>query len=296
MKIDLEKVTPLVIVALNEDVGKGDVTTKSCIPKDQKAEAEIVFKQDGIICGLDVARLAFRMVEGKVIFRSMFKDGLRVRSGSVVAKIRGPAQSILIAERVALNFLSHLSGIATQTSEYVKRIRPYKVKIMDTRKTTPGLRYLEKYAVKVGGGHNHRMGLYDQVLIKDNHLSALSFQLSVLSRKTTPIREAIERVRKYRPKNKKIEIEVKNLGELKEALRARPDIIMLDNMDLGQIRKAVELVGKRAKLEVSGGVTLRNIRDIARTGVDMISIGELTHSAGSIDIALEIKESLSPIF
>jgi len=290
MRMDLKKVTPLVKAALREDVCGGDITTKFCISKNQKARAIIVFKEDGIVCGMDVASLTFHLVDGAIKFKPLARDGDRVRAGKVVARIEGSARSILIGERVALNFLGHSSGIATRTAEYVKRAKPYGAKIMDTRKTTPGLRYLEKYAVRVGGGHNHRMGLYDQILIKDNHIKVQSSKFKVRSsrKKASIIRELISHARRRAPKGMKVEVECENLDELKEALKARPDVIMLDNMKIAQMRRAVKMVAKPTKLEASGRVTLKNVREIARTGVDMISIGELTHSVRSIDVALEM--------
>ncbi len=284
MRMDLGKVGRLVTSALKEDIGRGDVTTRYCIPEDQMVKAVVVFKEGGIVCGMDAARLTFRLVDGAIKFKPLARDGDRVRAGKVVAKINGPARSVLTAERVTLNFLGHLSGIATLAAEYVKRARPYKVRIMDTRKTTPGLRYLEKYAVKVGGGHNHRMGLYDQVLIKDNHIKVKSS-----SENASVIQELVSRARERAPKGMKVEVEVQSLSTLREALKAKPDIIMLDNMSVAQMGQAVRVVGKRAKLEASGRVTLKNLRQIARTGVDMISVGELTHSVRSIDVALEIE-------
>ena len=240
---------------------------------------------------MDVCGLTFHLLDGAIKFKPLAKDGDRVRAGKVVARIEGPARSVLTAERVVLNFLGHLSGIATLTAEYVKRTRPYKTKIMDTRKTTPGLRYLEKYAVRTGGGHNYRMGLYDQVLIKDNHIKVKSSKLKgkSSSEKASIIQELVFQAKERAPKGMKVEVEVQSLSDLKEAMRARPHVIMLDNMKIAQMGPAVRMVGKRAKLEASGRVTLKNVRQIARTGVDMISIGELTHSVRSIDVALEIK-------
>jgi len=290
MRIDLKKVTPLVKAALREDIGRGDVTTWLCIPKEQEAKAAIIFEEDGIVCGMDVASLTFHLVDGAIKFKPLARDGDRVRAGKVVARIEGSARSILIGERVALNFLGHSSGIATRTAEYVKRAKPYGAKIMDTRKTTPGLRYLQKYAVRVGGGHNHRMGLYDQILIKDNHIKVQSSKFKVRSsrKKASIIRELASHARRRAPKGMKVEVECENLDDFKEALKARTDVIMLDNMKIAQMRRAVKMVAKPTKLEASGRITLKNVREIARTGVDMISIGELTHSVRSIDVALEM--------
>ncbi len=230
---------------------------------------------------------SFKLLDPKIKFMPFVLDGKRFKANSVIASLEGDARAILIAERVALNFLSHLSGIATLTIQFVKAIKPYKAKIMDTRKTTPGLRTLEKYAVRVGGGHNHRMGLYDQILIKDNHLKIVDGQWLIV--------DGV--IKKAKKNGIKTEIEVKNLRELKEAIKIRPHIIMLDNMNLKEIKAAVKLRNSLlstihyrlwTKLEVSGRVNLKNVKEIASTGADMISIGALTHSAKTIDFSLEV--------
>ncbi|MBA7642135.1 putative nicotinate-nucleotide pyrophosphorylase [carboxylating] [subsurface metagenome] len=281
--LNLKKVRPIVRMALEEDVGKGDITTNLIIPKGRKARGAIWVKEKGIIAGLPVMGLTLKTVNKKVEFKAKVKEGERVKKGQAIAEVIGNARSILTAERTALNFLQKLSGIATLTNQFVERVKPCKVKIFDTRKTTPGLRYLEKYAVRCGGGCNHRMGLYDQVLIKDNHLRVTGYGLRV-----TDLREKI-------PKGMKIEVEAKNLREVREALKARVDIIMLDNMSIERMKKAIELcrlssVVRRPSLviEASGGITLENVRKIAKTGVDRISIGALTHSAKALDISLDI--------
>jgi len=265
----------IIKLALKEDIGSGDITTKLTISAGQKIKARIIAKEKGIVCGLAVAELVFKTVDKNIRFKPATSDGKQVKKGQVLARLEGKAVSILKAERVALNFLSHLSGIATLTNRYVQKVKPYKVKIMDTRKTTPGLRSLEKCAVRCGGGVNHRLGLWDQVLIKDNHLKGLR------------LKEIIKKVKQKRPKGMKIEVEVKNLRQFKQALEARPDIIMLDNFSLTNIKKAVKIKSASVKIEVSGGVNLSNARRIAATGVERISVGELTHSASALDIALD---------
>ena len=285
--LDLERIRPIVRMALKEDVGKGDVTTRLTVPEGRKAKGVIRAKEKGVIAGLPVAELVLKTVNKKVIFKARVKEGERVKKGQTIAEVIGDARSILTAERTALNFLQRLSGIATLTNQFVEKIKPYKVKIFDTRKTTPGLRYLEKYAVRCGGGHNHRMGLWEMVLIKDNHLrlQASGLRLQAL----------VKKIRKRIPKRMGIEVEAKTLREVREALEAGVDIIMLDNMNLKSIKKAVELchrspvTGHRSPIiEVSGGITLKNVRKIAKAGVDRISIGALTHSAKALDISLDI--------
>ena len=267
--------------ALSEDVGGGDITTDLLIPKDKKALGIILAKEDGLICGLEICKLFFKTLDSNIMFKAKFLDGDFVRKGRVIARILGNARPILMAERSGLNMLSHLCGIATLTNRFVKAVRPYGVKIMDTRKTIPGLRLLEKYAVSCAGGYNHRMGLYDQMLIKDNHLKVVNSQWSVVNRA----------IKKAKRKKITTEIEVKNLKELKQALMLKPDIVMLDNMNTVMIKKAVkmkDLFSKRTKLEASGGVNLKNVRLIAKTGIDFISIGSLTDSAQAIDMSLEV--------
>ncbi|MEA3328173.1 MAG: carboxylating nicotinate-nucleotide diphosphorylase [Candidatus Omnitrophota bacterium] len=283
MRIERKKVISLIKRSLAEDIGRGDITSRFCLSENMKLKAEIVFEKKGIVCGLDLAGWIFKLVNEKIRFKPLFADGTKLRAGRIAARLDGPGRSILTAERTALNFLGHLSGIATQTSRFAEKVTAYKARIMDTRKTLPGLRYLEKYAVRTGGGYNHRMGLYDQVLIKDNHLLAAGYGPQAAN-----LRDLIKRAKKKRPKGLKVEIEVENLKEFKQALTAGPDIIMLDNMPLKDIKKAVILRKRLPKLEVSGNVSLENVRQIAATGVDMISIGSLTHSAKSIDLSLKI--------
>lgn len=278
----------LIKEALREDIGCGDITTQMLIPKDKKIKAVLLLKEKAVVAGIDIAKKVFKTMDAAVTFKAKCSDGSLQNPGKIIAILEGRAKAILQAERTALNFLSHLSGVATLTHQFVQRVKPYKVKIMDTRKTIPGLRELQKYAVSVGGGYNHRMGLWDGVLIKDNHIVASS-----VVRSPSSVEELVEMAKKRRPKSQKIEIEVKNLQEFRQALRAETDIIMLDNMKLSDIRQAVRIrnteYGRRTtKIEVSGGVTLDNVRAIAKTGVDMISIGALTHSAKAIDLSLEV--------
>jgi len=328
MKVNLEEVGPLIKLALKEDIGSGDITTGATVPAGIKASGRIVAKERGIIAGLAVAELVFEMLESKVTpgaslpvrkrtqtgptkgknnirFKAKVKDGARVRKGQIVAEISGPVRNLLMAERTALNFLQRLSGIATLTAEFVAEVRPCRAKIMDTRKTTPGWRALEKYAVRVGGGYNHRKGLYDGVLIKDNHIKVNKCSSApVLKRKgeIAVIGEMVELARKKVSPGMKIEIEVNNLGELREALQAGADIIMLDNMNVGKMKKAVKIVhspqsivhgDRHPLLEASGGINLGNVKEVAKTGVDMISIGALTHSAQGLDINLEVSTLIS---
>ena len=286
-----KEVTQIVKDALREDTGEGDITTSLCGFGKRKAKACIIFKDKGIICGLNVLELVFKSVDKKLIIKPAVKEGAIVKAGKVAVYIEGKARSILTAERTALNFLGHLSGIATQTHRFVNRVKPYKVKIMDTRKTTPNMRWLEKYAVRVGGGHNHRMGLYDQVLIKDNHIKIGLGGIGVSKEDT--IKALVTMAKRYAPKGMKVEVEVENLNEFKASLEACLDIIMLDNMSVRDITKAVKIRNAMARrsaplLEASGGITLKNVRQIARTGVDIISIGSLTHSVRSLDVSLDI--------
>lgn len=285
MKDKLE-ILSIVKRALREDIGRGDITTKAVLWPDLKIKAIILAKEEGILAGVDIAKLAFKSIDKRIKFIPILKDGEKIKKGSVIARIEGKASKILNIERTALNFLMHLSGVSTLTRRFVERIKPYKVKIVDTRKTLPALRILEKYAVKVGGGYNHRMGLFDQVLIKKNHINSLKRV------KKLKLKDLIEEVKKKVPE-KKIEIEVKNLREFEDALKAKPDIIMLDNMGIKDIKKTVSIcklqtTDYKPKLEASGGVNLENVRKIAKTGVDMISIGALTHSAKAIDMSLEV--------
>lgn len=268
----------LIDVALAEDIGSGDVTTEAIIDDQLKAKVLWVAKQDGIISGLDFAKLVFQKLDEKIEWVPFFKDGDSVSEGDTIIKFSGNCRAILTAERTALNFAQRMSGIATKTFEIVQEIDGFATKILDTRKTVPGLRKLDKMAVKAGGGTNHRMGLYDLAMIKDNHI------LSAGS-----ISKAVERVRSENAEIK-IEIEITKLEQVDEALSAAVDIIMLDNMNIDQMRKAVEKIGGRAETEASGNITMKNIREVAGTGVNFISVGALTHSVQAFDISQKIKE------
>jgi len=268
--------------ALAEDLGKGDVTTEALIPGDQQGTGFIVAKKEGILAGTGVAKQVFHQVGPELKVEMLLEDGARVKPGSKVAKVSGSIASILKAERVALNFLQRLSGIASETNRYVARVEGLPVRIMDTRKTTPGLRSLEKYAVRVGGGENHRMNLGDGILIKDNHLAGLRS-------KGLNIKEIVARARQNAPQRLPVEVEVGTVSEALEAVEAGADIVMLDNMSLEDMRKAVKSIHGRASIEASGGITLDNVRAVAETGVDFISIGALTHSTRALDISLELE-------
>jgi len=282
--------------ALAEDLGKGDVTTEALIPGDQQETGFIVAKEEGILAGIEVAKQVFIRVDPELKVRILLKDGARVKPGSKVAKVSGSIASILKAERVALNFLQRLSGIASETGRYVEAVKGLPVRIMDTRKTTPGLRLLEKYAVSVGGGKNHRMNLSDGILIKDNHLVALRRQgldikeIIAKARQNAPLAlRGAKRQSNLQVRQIQVEVEVRTVSEALEVVEAGADIIMLDNMNLGDMRKAVKSINGRALIEASGGITLDNVRAVAETGVDFISIGALTHSARALDISLDLE-------
>jgi len=260
---------------LAEDIGSGDITTILSVDKTLSAQAEIVAKQDLVAAGFEPARMTFEMVDQFVEFSPMGDDGDSVSKDQVLARLAGPAAAILTAERVALNFLMHLSGVATLTARFVEAVKPYPVRIVDTRKTIAGMRVLEKMAVRAGGGHNHRLGLYDGILIKDNHIAAAG-----------SISEAVLRCKKGAPHTLKVEVEVTDLSGLEEALQAGADAILLDNMDTSQMAQAVDKAKGRALLEASGNIGLDNVRQVAATGIDIISIGALTHSAPACDISL----------
>ena len=285
--------------ALKEDIGAGDITTNAVIHKAKKGKFVISAKQECVICGLNLAESIFETVDSSLRFKPVVNEGDNLTEQQAIAYVEGRCWSILAAERTALNILSWLSGISTLTNKFVKAIEGTKAQIMDTRKTLPTFRRLQKYAVKIGGGTNHRMGLYDAVLIKDNHLAAVSFEPTILKGKKDAIKSLLEDAKKNTLKGKKIEIEVDSLDMLRLCLKYNPDIIMLDNMSIADIKEAVKIrdayriktedVGFKALLEVSGNVRLDNVREIAECGVDMISIGALTHSAPSVDISLEAR-------
>lgn len=268
----------LLDLALSEDIGIGDITTEATIPPSQNAIGILTAKSEGVVAGLPVAEKTFAKVDSSLEFRSIVKEGDAVSVGTSIAEVEGSAKSILIGERTALNFLQRLSGVATLTSLFVEAVRDYDVKIVDTRKTTPGLRALQKYAVRVGGGNNHRYGLYDGILIKDNHIIA-----------SGGIHNAVNCAKSSAPHTAKIEIEVETLEQVQEALDADVDILLLDNMSIEMMQTVVKLVGNRVITEASGGITLERVQTVASTGVNLISIGALTHSAMPMDISLNLK-------
>ena len=273
----------LIKMALTEDLATGDITTMATVPSGSISTATVTFKETGIVAGLDIFSLVFRSLDASLKVEFQSHDGAEVASGSPVAFVSGSSLSLLMGERVALNFLQHLSGIATLTRSYVRELpADSRAKIVDTRKTTPGWRSLEKYAVQVGGGKNHRMGLFDGVLIKDNHIKA-----------TGSITHAVQQARQLAPHTLKIEVEVETLEQLHEACQAGADVVMLDNMETSLMKQAVEKTRKsfsHVLLEASGGITRKRIAEVAATGVDFISVGALTHSARAIDISMNIMQ------
>jgi len=270
-----------VATALEEDLGGvGDITTNTIIPPDAQGDASIIVRKPGVIAGLDLAAASFKSLDPDVRFTRIVEDGSKVEAGATIARIAGKTRALLTGERTALNFFGRLSGIATLTAGYVAAVEGTHAKIVETRKTTPGLRALEKYAVRCGGGTNHRFGLYDAVLVKDNHIAA-----------TGGLAEALNAVRTAVGHLVKIEVEVDTLDQLEKVLRFPIDAVLLDNMDAGTLKRAIALVKGQVITEASGGVTLESVREIAKTGVDLISVGALTHSARSLDSSLEWKGS-----
>ena len=266
--------------ALAEDIHTGDITTLAVVRGGHAANAILKAKEEMVLAGIDVAARVFRLLDDRIVFTPAFADGDRLAPGDIIARITGDAALLLQGERVALNLLQRMCGIATVTARYVEAVRGTRSRVVDTRKTTPGLRILEKYAVRVGGGTNHRTGLYDGVLIKENHITAAG-----------GLTEAVRRAKSYIPHTMKVEVETETLAQVAEALAAGADIIMLDNMDSSAMREAVALIAGRALVEASGGVNLESIRGIAETGVDIISVGALTHSARAMDISMLMEES-----
>lgn len=269
----------IIDLALLEDLGSGDVATEALVAREAQAHARLVAKGEGVVSGQWVAERVFAHLDGGVRYRTICSDGGRVKRGDLIAEINGPYASLLEGERTALNFLQHLSGIATVTSKYVAAIGDLPTRLLDTRKTAPGQRVLEKRAVVDGGGANHRMGLYDLAMIKDNHIAVAG-----------GIRQAVEGVRRHIPVYMKVEVETSTLEEVDEALACGVEIIMLDNMDVETMRAAVRRIGGRALVEASGNVTLERVRAIAETGVDFISSGAITHSAPILDISMKMGE------
>jgi nicotinate-nucleotide pyrophosphorylase (carboxylating) len=280
--LSAQEIRRAVALALAEDIGSGDVTTLAAVPETAKARAVVRAREPLVVAGLALAEAAFHELSSAVQFTRAVEDGHRVAEGQPLLQVAGPARALLSAERVALNFLQRLCGIATLTAQFVDAIKGTRALILDTRKTTPGWRRLEKYAVECGGGRNHRLGLFDMVLIKDNHLAALR------NEPPNAIAAAVQRARAKYPELK-VEVEADTLEQVDQAVAARADIILLDNMNVLQLRLAVQKCKDRAQTEASGGVTLAGVRAIAETGVDFISVGALTHSAGAVDIGLDFE-------
>jgi nicotinate-nucleotide pyrophosphorylase (carboxylating) len=273
------QIEQLILLALSEDIGEGDITSECLVPAEMEYIGEFISKENGVIAGLDITKRIFAAIDENVMVHTKVEDGDWVRKMDVIALISGNAKSILAGERVALNFLQRMSGIATMTKRFTDAVKHTSAKILDTRKTVPGLRIFDKQAVKIGGGENHRFGLFDMVLIKENHIKVAG-----------SITQAVQQVRKNREHHMKIEVEVTNLHELQETLDVMVDRIMLDNMPLEELKKAVKLCGNSIPLEASGNITLENVGKIAETGVDYISIGMLTHSVKGLDISLLLKK------
>lgn len=284
MKLSSQEIERAVRAALAEDIGSGDVTSLATVPASASFTVVIRAREPMVVAGLAFAETAFRSLSRKVRIKRLTRDGRSLKTGVALLQITGPARAILSAERVALNFVQRLSGVATLTAQYVAAVKGIHAQILDTRKTTPGWRRFEKHAVACGGGHNHRVGLFDMVLIKDNHLAALR------NAKPNAVAAAVNRAREKFPKLK-IEVEADTLSQVKQAVNAGADIILLDNMSTALLRQAVTIVGGRAKTEASGGVNLKTVRAIAQTGVDFISVGALTHSARAIDIGLDFEDA-----
>ena len=282
MKLSAAEIRRAVQLALAEDIGSGDATTLATVPANAKAKAVLRAREPLIVAGIEFAESAFKQLSPKIKTEKKFSDGMQANAGDTLLTVSGPARAILTAERVALNFVQRLSGVATLTSQFVAAIKGTRAQILDTRKTTPGWRRFEKYAVACGGGCNHRIGLFDMVLIKDNHLAALR------NEKPNAIAAAVARAREKFPKLK-IEVEADTLEQVEQAVNACADFILLDNMDLKQLRMAVKIVRGRMKTEASGGVNLETVRAIAKTGVDFISVGALTHSARAVDVGLDFE-------
>ncbi len=277
----MNNLTRAVQIALEEDVAFGDITTELTVSTDRQATGRFLAKSDGVISGLAVVAEVFAQIDDRICFKPFVHDGDTVARGEDLGSISGPARGILLGERVALNFLQRLSGVATATARYVETVRGTNARIIDTRKTTPGMRLLEKAAVRHGGGHNHRIGLGDGILIKDNHLAAVGG--------ATRIADAVRTAKEKAPHTLRIEVEVTDLDELDEALAVGPDAILLDNMTIDEMSEAVRRTAGRAMLEASGGITLETVRAVAETGVDLISVGALTHSSRALDISLEFE-------
>lgn len=278
-----QEIISIIQSALAEDIGDGDITTLSTVTDSLWLMGKFVARAGGVIAGMQVAQATFTLLDERVAFDVFVEDGQMIQAGQQLAKVKGPGRAILSGERTALNLLQRMSGIATQTRHFVEAVRGTNAVILDTRKTAPGLRTLDKLAVRIGGGQNHRTGLYDMALIKNNHIAAVGGDLA----------EAVRRVRASDTKHRMVEIEVRDLDQLRTALELDVDRILLDNMSIKQLRTAVEITSGRVALEASGGITLDNVTEVAKTGVDFISVGALTHSVSALDISLWIDESIT---
>jgi nicotinate-nucleotide pyrophosphorylase (carboxylating) len=277
-ELELKAAQTLIELALKEDVGEGDITTDNIIPAESRRKAKMVAKADGVVAGLPVAEMVFRSLDPNFVWDVKTPEGTRVKKGDVMVEFEGTYRALLTGERTALNFLQRLSGIATMSAKYADAVKDFKTVILDTRKTLPGFRMLDKYAVKTGGASNHRIGLYDMAMIKDNHIEVAG-----------GITKAVEAVRSNIKSGILIEVETTTLEQVQEAIDAKADIIMLDNMDTETMKKGVELIAGRAKVEASGNMTLERLREVAATGVDYISIGALTHSVSALDISQRLE-------
>jgi nicotinate-nucleotide pyrophosphorylase (carboxylating) len=278
MALNKNLIQNIITAALKEDIQTGDITTNLIIPRGQKAKAYFLAKESGVIAGLPVAKEVFKKLDNKILWKSFIKEGGCVQAGTIIAEVKGDLRTLLSCERTALNILQRMSGIATLTSTYVDAVKDTNVKILDTRKTAPGLRLLDKYAVKTGGGKNHRIGLFDMVLIKDNHIKTAG-----------NITNAVSKIKTGSKKKIKIEVETRTLDEVVEAIMCKVDIIMLDNMAVETMRKAIKLIDRKTKTEASGNVNLNTLKKIAKTGVDYISVGAITHSVKALDISMKIE-------
>lgn len=273
-------INQLIDLAIEEDIATGDVTTNSIIPAHSRAVAEMKMKADGIISGLGIARRIYERFEKDIVWEPLVKDGDAVKKGDIILRIEASYRCLLLGERLSLNILQRMSGIATETAKYVKELNGTRTQLLDTRKTAPGLRVLDKMAVKDGGATNHRMGLYDMAMIKDNHIKVAG-----------GITQAVRAVRANIPPHIKIEVETTNLDEVREALTAKADIIMLDNMNNAEMAEAVKIINGQAKTEASGNMNIPRLKEVAATGVDFISVGALTHSVTALDISMNIKNN-----
>jgi len=278
-ELELKAAQTLIELALREDVGDGDITTDNIIPAESRRKAKMVAKADGVVAGLPIAEMVFRSLDPNFVWDVKTPEGTRVKKGDVMVEFEGTYRALLTGERTALNFLQRLSGIATMSAKYADAVKDFKTVILDTRKTLPGFRMLDKYAVKTGGASNHRIGLHDMAMIKDNHIEVAG-----------GITKAVEAVRSKIKPEILIEVETTTLAQVQEALDAKADIIMLDNMDTATMKKGVELIAGRAKVEASGNMTLERLREVAATGVDYISIGALTHSVSALDISQRLED------